>query len=97
MKQSTFLKMIEEPFVFGPGRLCHELFVLRDRQSGYVRNLSPAEIVSQVNFVRILPQYGPGLTNIVFMGMGEPFANFEAVKAIDIITDEKVSTWASDA
>lgn len=60
-------------------------------QSGYVRNLSPAEIVSQVNFVRsILPQYGPGLTNIVFMGMGEPFANFEAVmKAIDIITDEE--------
>lgn len=60
-------------------------------QSGFVRSLSPAEIVSQVNFVRNrLSEEGPGLTNIVFMGMGEPFANFEAVmNSIDIITDRE--------
>src|SRR5690554_1326680 len=54
-------------------------------QSGYVRNLSRAEIVSQVNYVR---QHTGSLTNIVFMGMGEPFANFEEVMAaIDILND----------
>ncbi|NLM54723.1 MAG: 23S rRNA (adenine(2503)-C(2))-methyltransferase RlmN [Firmicutes bacterium] len=51
-------------------------------RSGFVRNLSTAEIVSQVNAVRAaLPPERPRLSNIVFMGMGEPFANFEAVMA----------------
>ncbi len=59
-------------------------------QSGFVRNLSGGEIVSQVNAVRAkLPKDGPGLTNIVFMGMGEPFANFEAVlRAVQILQDQ---------
>jgi len=51
-------------------------------KSGFVRNLSRAEIVSQVNAVRgSLPPDAPILTNIVFMGMGEPFANFTEVMA----------------
>lgn len=54
-----------------------------------VRNLSAGEIVSQIWHVqRLLPEERP-LTNVVFMGMGEPLANYDqVVKAIDIITAE---------
>src|SRR5204863_259428 len=45
---------------------------------GLVRNLSPAEIVGQVRAGRALAAPRP-LTNIVFMGMGEPLANYQAV------------------
>ncbi|MFH0847438.1 MAG: 23S rRNA (adenine(2503)-C(2))-methyltransferase RlmN [Chloroflexota bacterium] len=51
---------------------------------GFTRNLSQGEIVGQV--LHCLRQSGVGekgtkrpLTNIVFMGMGEPLANYEAV------------------
>ncbi len=55
---------------------------------GLVRNLSPAEIVGQVRAGRALAAPRP-LTNIVFMGMGEPLANYEAVRtALDILTAE---------
>jgi len=46
---------------------------------GLTRNLKVAEIVNQVLAVR---PYAPGakpLTNLVFMGMGEPLANFDNV------------------
>ncbi len=50
-----------------------------------IRNLSPGEIVDQFLAVRELSPYG--VTNIVFMGMGEPLDNFEStVKAIEILT-----------
>jgi 23S rRNA (adenine2503-C2)-methyltransferase len=59
-----------------------------------VRNLTAAEIVVQVLIARDslaewpTPQEGRKLTNIVFMGMGEPLYNFENVKAaIEIIAD----------
>jgi 23S rRNA (adenine2503-C2)-methyltransferase len=54
---------------------------------GLTRNLSAGEIVGQVLAVRrLLPPEGPALTNLVFMGMGEPLANFAAlVKALGII------------
>ena len=59
-----------------------------------VRNLTTAEIVSQVLIARDslgewpTPQEGRKLTNIVFMGMGEPLYNFENVRdAIEIIAD----------
>ncbi len=59
-----------------------------------VRNLSAAEIVGQVMLARDAleewpsPAEGRQLTNIVFMGMGEPLYNFENVaKAIKIIMD----------
>jgi 23S rRNA (adenine2503-C2)-methyltransferase len=48
---------------------------------GFLRNLSAAEIVGQVivanNYLR---ERGGGLTNIVFMGMGEPLLNFDEVR-----------------
>lgn len=53
---------------------------------GLVRQLSAAEIVSQLFVVQNLLGYT--IRNIVFMGMGEPFDNFDAVhQAIKIFTD----------
>ena len=58
-------------------------------QMGFIRNLSAGEIVAQVLFfARMLKKEGKKLTNIVVMGMGEPFHNYTAVmKAIEIIND----------
>jgi 23S rRNA (adenine2503-C2)-methyltransferase len=44
--------------------------------AGLTRNLTPSEIVDQVLMVQRLQ--GERVTNVVFMGMGEPLANFEA-------------------
>ena len=54
-----------------------------------VRDLTAGEIVSQVWEVqRALPP-GERLTNLVFMGMGEPLANYEqVVKALAVVTAE---------
>lgn len=60
--------------------------------TGYLprkRNLGFDEIVDQVVGVneQAIKHYGKGLTNIVFMGMGEPLLNYKNVmKAIDKIT-----------
>ena len=54
-----------------------------------VRNLDPAEIYDQVVAVRnqALEHYGNPLTNIVFMGMGEPLLNYvNVLKSIERIT-----------
>jgi 23S rRNA (adenine2503-C2)-methyltransferase len=54
-------------------------------QFGFERHLEPGEIVAQVTYAQaFLRQIGmPGvpdhLTNIVFMGMGEPLANYDRV------------------
>jgi len=58
-------------------------------QMGYYRNLSSGEIVEQVLFyARELGQQGERITNIVFMGMGEPFHNFDNLMgAIDRLND----------
>lgn len=55
---------------------------------GAGRNLTPGEIVGQVHAVRFdEPPLGPSL-NLVFMGMGEPFLNLEAVRgALDILLE----------
>ncbi len=56
-------------------------------QQGLTRNLSTAEIVEQVRQARVLAASGSftrspdRLTNIVFMGMGEPLANYRALVA----------------
>ena len=51
-------------------------------QMGFLRNLSPGEIVAQVmTFARRLGAEGERLTNIVVMGMGEPFHNYDATLA----------------
>lgn len=59
---------------------------------GYKRNLTSAEIVEQVLFFsRYLKHNFNGersVTNVVFMGMGEPFLNYENVwKSIAILND----------
>lgn len=52
-------------------------------QGGLTRNLSTAEIVEQVRAaaVTLRDDYGERLSNIVFMGMGEPLANYNRVVA----------------
>ncbi len=59
---------------------------------GFRRNLRPAEIVGQVVAARNLLGHDPALplTNLVFMGMGEPLANLDnCLAAIDILTDQR--------
>ncbi len=60
-------------------------------QMGFIRNLSCGEIVEQVVFfARLLRNDNQTLSNIVIMGMGEPFHNFQAtIRAIDILNDSK--------
>jgi 23S rRNA (adenine2503-C2)-methyltransferase len=46
---------------------------------GFFRDLTSGEIVEQViHLSRLLSQQGEHITNIVLMGMGEPFLNFDA-------------------
>ncbi len=53
----------------------------------YKRNLSVFEIIDQI--LQAQRESGKKVTNIVFMGMGEPLLNYEnLVKAIDIINHE---------
>lgn len=61
-------------------------------KSGFVRNLTAGEIISQVrDLLRDVlsdPNDSMPLTNIVFMGMGEPLANYKNVlDAIQILTE----------
>jgi 23S rRNA (adenine2503-C2)-methyltransferase len=44
---------------------------------GFIRNLTTAEIVEQILFIQNLKQNR--ITNVVYMGMGEPFDNFDNV------------------
>ena len=53
-------------------------FCLTAKQ-GFIRNLRSSEIINQVIQIRELLDQPEKLTNIVFMGMGEPLANFDAV------------------
>ena len=46
---------------------------------GFVRNLSTAEIVDQVCRMREALEPGQRVTNVVYMGMGEPLLNLSAV------------------
>lgn len=57
-------------------------------QGGLQRNISSGEIVEQVlYFNRILNKKNDKLTNLVFMGMGEPFANYdEVMKSVNLLT-----------
>jgi 23S rRNA (adenine2503-C2)-methyltransferase len=60
-------------------------------QMGYTRNLTAGEILSQIIFcMRRLEDEGEDLTNVVYMGMGEPFLNYDEVMAsIARLTDQK--------
>ncbi|MBN1967251.1 MAG: 23S rRNA (adenine(2503)-C(2))-methyltransferase RlmN [Anaerolineae bacterium] len=49
-------------------------------QMGFARHLSPGEIVEQaLALARWLEAQGERLSNVVFMGMGEPFHNYDPV------------------
>jgi 23S rRNA (adenine2503-C2)-methyltransferase len=57
-------------------------------QMGFEKNLKAEEIVAQVlHFANILRQREEHITNLVFMGMGEPLANYdETIRAIRLLT-----------
>jgi len=58
----------------------------RTARMGLARNLTPAEIVAQYMTARFA--FGKDIRNIVFMGMGEPLDNLDAVlTAVDILTN----------
>lgn len=60
-------------------------------ENGFVRNLTPSEIVQQVILVK-------GKVNrIVFMGMGEPLFNYDnVIKSIHILRDRKGINFPTD-
>ena len=63
-------------------------------QRGFERNLSTGEIVDQLIFVR--GNIDQSVTNVVFMGMGEPFHNYKNVlNAADIFHSPKGFNLAS--
>ena len=66
------------------------LFCMTGKQ-GFQGNLSVAEILNQI---RSLPEFEQ-LTNVVYMGMGEPFDNLEAVlQSIEILTSDWGYAWS---
>ena len=63
-------------------------------QQGFNRNLTTAEIIGQVWLANRELGFQPGgerlITNVVFMGMGEPLANFRnVVPALQILLDDR--------
>ena len=58
---------------------------------GFNRNLTAREIVDQIMyFERMLHKKNKGVTNVVFMGMGEPMLNLENVKkVVEVINASK--------
>lgn len=60
-------------------------------QMGFIRNLNSGEIISQVlHFARDLEAQGQSLSNVVFMGMGEPFLNYDnTIAAIYRLLDQE--------
>lgn len=58
-------------------------------KAGFIRNLRPAEITEQVIQINTwLKQKGEKVSHVVFMGMGEPFKNYDSViQAIGQMSD----------
>ncbi len=66
------------------------LFCMTGKQ-GFQGQLSAGEIVNQIHS---LPEYDQ-LTNVVYMGMGEPFDNLDQVlKSLEILTSEWGYGWS---
>ncbi len=62
---------------------------------GFTRNLTTGEIVDQVRHARAALDDDESLTNIVFMGMGEPLLNLPAVtESVRLLTDPKAFAMA---
>lgn len=60
---------------------------------GFNRNLSTEEIIGQVSYaIQVLPRRANGesaVTNVVFMGMGEPLANYRnLVPALELLSSD---------
>ncbi len=61
-------------------------------QMGFHQNLTPGEITDQVRRMDAVAKerFGRSVTNVVYMGMGEPLLNYDAVMAsVGILTHEK--------
>ena len=60
-------------------------------QMGFERNIRAEEIVAQImHFANLLRDRDQHITNIVFMGMGEPLANYdETIRAVRLLTHQK--------
>ncbi len=100
--------LIESVLIPGPGRttLCVSSQVGCARacsfcetgKLGFQRQLSAGEIVDQVRIARALwarEKDKPALSNLVFMGMGEPFDNLtEVLRALELLTDERAFAFA---
>lgn len=58
-------------------------------QAGFTRHLKATEIFDQARyFARLLHKQNRKITNVVFMGMGEPFHNYDAVMdAVKLLND----------
>jgi len=55
---------------------------------GFTRNLTAGEIVDQV--IQVQRNSRKRITNLVYMGMGEPMLNYDNVmKSIEIINDDR--------
>lgn len=55
---------------------------------GFVRNMTPGEIVGQI--LAVQKASGEEISNVVFMGIGEPLDNYDnVIKAIRLINDPK--------
>jgi 23S rRNA (adenine2503-C2)-methyltransferase len=54
--------------------------------SGFARNLIASEIINQIMAIDAELDEGKSITNVVLMGMGEPFSNYDnAIKAIKLM------------
>lgn len=68
----------------------------RTGQSGFIHNLSTAEIIGQVYAVRF--EFNLPVDNVVFMGMGEPFNNFDNVlQAVRVLSDQREFAFSQRA
>ncbi|MBL0700665.1 MAG: 23S rRNA (adenine(2503)-C(2))-methyltransferase RlmN [Desulfosarcina sp.] len=57
-------------------------------KGGFIRNLTPGEIIAQVRDIKNDLNQSKKLTNIVLMGMGEPLANYQnVINAIKIFSN----------
>jgi 23S rRNA (adenine2503-C2)-methyltransferase len=100
--------LVESVLIPGPGRttLCISSQVGCARacafcetgRLGLERQLSAGEIIDQVRLARALwAEAGstPPLSNLVFMGMGEPFDNLpEVLRALRLLTDDRAFSFA---
>ncbi len=68
-------------------------------QMGFERNIPAEDVVAQVlHFQRLLAPRGEHVTNVVFMGMGEPLANYdETIRAVRLLTDPRAFALAQRA